>query len=149
MKSTNPLLMPALLFAERQQRGLSQKTVAVAAELNQSTLCAFEKGRRLPPGPDVMSRLVSALGMGPEEAEQLSWAARHDQLINQLSELRLQDAAMLVSAAVRSARLLAPEEATGLLEQMESILKAKEALTRLQKPRSSPSPRQEAEPIDP
>lgn len=115
MKSTNPLLLPALLFAERQQRGLSQKSVAVTAELNQSTLCAFEKGRRLPPGPDVMSRLVSALGMGPEEAEYLSWAARHDQLMSHLSELRLQDAAMLVSAAVRSARLLAPDEATGLL----------------------------------
>lgn len=74
------------LFQLRHSKRLLQKTVAYDAEIDASYLAALENGRRPPPEPSTLDRIVVALGLGEREAENLRFLADLDRTILNLTK---------------------------------------------------------------
>lgn len=112
----------ACLLKLRNRRKLSQKAVAVSAEMDQSYLAGLEAGRRPPPRDRQLARLVSALDATPEEIQELREARALARLADVVDELDPQRGRALASLACRFNRLSLGqlrviEEMTSLLEQ--------------------------------
>jgi len=120
--------LPAALSTARSSAGLSQKQLALAAQLDQSTLCAFEKGRRQVPGRDVVERVAAALELGAREALVLQWAAAHDRVL-QVVAAEIGPAQGLVSLALQLERYLSADERAGVEALLRRILSSKAVLT--------------------
>ncbi len=119
--------LPAALSAARRSAGLSQKQLALAAELDQSSLCAFEKGRRQVPGSEVLERIASALGLGLQEALTLKWAASHDRVL-QFVVAEIKGAEGLVSLALQLEHRLSADEQRGVEALLRRVLSSKAVL---------------------
>lgn len=122
------LQLPPLLVAQRQRKDLLQKQVAGRASLHQASLCAFEKGRKLP-NPELVNRIAAALGLSEVEACELHWAARHDGLLLRAAELGLDDASEGVSLALCAARSLPPDVMDGAMGSLRSAISAQNTLS--------------------
>ena len=119
--------LPAALSAARRSAGLSQKQLALAAELDQSSLCAFEKGRRQVPGSEVLERIASALGLGSQEALTLKWAASHDRVL-QFVAAEIKGVEGLVSLALQLEHRLSADEQRGVEALLRRVLSSKAVL---------------------
>lgn len=125
-------LLPSMLIAARQLATLRQKEVALEAGLDQSYVCALERGRRKVPRPDVLDALCRGLKLGEEECRELSWAAAHDRVLAALSGEGLASHAALVSAALRAAHYLGASELAGLERQILRSVQSKQHLLALE-----------------
>lgn len=127
-------LLPVVLSNLRRKASLSQKQVALSAALDQSYLCALEKGRRSLPGEEIVTRLIAALGITGFDEIELRWAIAHDQILSALAEVGLTESADVLSVALQASRLLSAEERRGLCRYLEQLWKSKYALNELSTP---------------
>lgn len=125
-----PSKFPAGLGDARRAAGQSQKALALSSGLNQSVLCAIEKGRRRGPGRDTVDRLTSALGLSDSATEALQWAAAHDRMLEQVSTER-PSALRIVSLALQLENSLSREELAGCETFLEELLVSKTALAQI------------------
>jgi len=110
----------ACLLRLRNRRKLSQKAVAVSAEMDQSYLAGLEAGRRPPPRDRQLARLVSALDATPEEIQELREARALARLADVVDELDPQRGKALVSLACRFNKLTMSQ--LRVIEEMASLL---------------------------
>ena len=89
------------LFQLRRSKRLMQKTVAATADIDASYLASLERGRRDPPPPETLERLLKALSAnaGESEAIRRSAALTHLQRVIELHESHLQGADTLLRLA--------------------------------------------------
>ena len=124
-------VLPTLLRGLRTDRQLSQKALAVSAAIDQSRLCAVEKGRSAPPDHQLLERLASALELTPGEQKKLIWAREHDKLIVELERSALAPAADTISQLLRATEFLSEEELAGLAFEIKSVGDSKRRLRAL------------------
>lgn len=121
MKSNSyPGEFGACLLRLRARRNLSQKAVAISAEMDQSYLAGLEAGRRPPPRDRQLARLVSALDATPEEIQELREARALARLADVVDELDPQRGRALASLACRFNRLSLSQ--LRVIEEMASLL---------------------------
>jgi len=125
-----PSKFPSELGNARRVAGQSQKALALASGLNQSVLCAIEKGRRRGPGRDTVDRLAGALGLGEGPAEALHWAATHDRVLELVFTERA-SALPIVSLALQLENALSPEELSGCEAFLKELLGSKTVLAQI------------------
>lgn len=89
------------LTQARRRRRLLQKTLALTAGLDPSYVAGLERGRRRPPKPALIDRLVMALRADPVERERLLAAAAADRLAHAIArhESEIQGAGVLARIA--------------------------------------------------
>lgn len=94
----------ALVRQVREAHGLSQKHVALTADLDQSYLAGLEAGRRPPPRAAVLSRLVDALNVSDQERARLTFQCSLTRLARALSAYSDTDRRLLLQlgTALRS-----------------------------------------------
>jgi transcriptional regulator with XRE-family HTH domain len=110
----------ACLLKLRNRRKLSQKAVAVSAEMDQSYLAGLEAGRRPPPRDRQLTRLAAALNATPEEIKELREARALTRLVEVADELDPVRGKALASLACRFNRLSANQ--LRVIEEMASLL---------------------------
>lgn len=118
--NSQPREFGACLLKLRNRRKLSQKAVAVSAEMDQSYLAGLEAGRRPPPRDRQLARLVSALDATPEEIQELREARALARLADVVDELDPQRGKALVSLACRFNKLTLSQ--LRVIEEMASLL---------------------------
>ncbi|MFM0371062.1 helix-turn-helix domain-containing protein [Paraburkholderia aspalathi] len=132
MRSIKSLKFPSALAAARQAAGLSQKAAAISIGVDQSYLCALEKGRRPVPADELILRAAGMLEGGPETVEALMRAATHDRVMAVVLDLtRARPAARVISAALMAAGDLSEGELEGLAEDLVATHTAKKRLLML------------------
>jgi hypothetical protein len=100
--------------------------------VDQSYLCALEKGRRPVPVDELILRAVEIFNGGPETAEALMRAATHDRVMAVVLDLvRARPAANVISAALMAAGDLSEDELEGLAEYLAATHTAKKRLLTL------------------
>lgn len=110
----------ACLLKLRSSRKLSQKAVAISAEMDQSYLAGLEAGRRPPPRDRQLTRLAAALNATPEEIKELREARAITRLVEVADELDPVRGKALASLACRFNRLSANQ--LRVIEEMASLL---------------------------
>lgn len=124
--------MPDLLRAARQAANLSQKALALAAGVDQSRLCAIEKGRQALTDVQLEERLLAALGCSGRTLALIRNAASHDRAMLALESQALDERALRVaSAGLWAAWHLNDDEQTGLVSQLNEICRSKALLEAL------------------
>lgn len=146
MSAQKFLLLPAELTSARLRSGLLQKSAAAAARIGQTVLCAIEKGRRTPDDAGVLERLAVAYELGESGREDLLFAAAHDHLMLSIKGTRLEPAAGLLSAALKTHRMLATSEADGLVLELRDIAQGKRRVNDLAR-RARATPLKEEAPM--
>ncbi|MFV8624492.1 helix-turn-helix domain-containing protein [Ralstonia pseudosolanacearum] len=132
MRSKKYLQFSQELAKARQQSGVSQKAAALSLGIDQSYLCALEKGRRAVPGDELIRRIALVLRSDPSALERLLWAAAHDRAMGPIvADARVQAAAEIVSAALLAASDLSGEELQGLADYVTATHAAKKRLLAL------------------
>lgn len=121
-------LLPAGLKAARSACGLSQKRLSLEAGVDQSHLCALERGRGGVLTSPVLERVIRALDMSQEGALALRRAALHDSLMLRLAECDDGRGQAVISAAVRATWHLDDLELLGLEDYLLSLLRSRQAL---------------------
>ena len=124
--------LPGGLRNARHARGVSQKRLALDAEIDQSHLCAIERGRGGPPSPSLLARLVSALKLDANGIDALRQAALHDAVIQRIADEQGTRGAGLVSAALEAGWRLAPLELKGAEDYLRGLLRGRDALDEAQ-----------------
>ncbi|MCW5300340.1 XRE family transcriptional regulator [Herbaspirillum lusitanum] len=74
------------LMKLRHSRRLLQKDLAKKAEIDNTYLALLERGRRAPPRPIVMQRIIDALEASDEEIALLKRMGRITRLVNAIEE---------------------------------------------------------------
>lgn len=110
----------ACLLKLRNRRKLSQKAVAISAEMDQSYLAGIEAGRRPPPRDRQLERLACALNAAPEEIKELREARALTRLAGVVDELDPERGKALASLVCRVNRLSANQ--LRVIEEMASLL---------------------------
>lgn len=106
--------------------------MAINAGLDQSLLCALEKGRRRVHDQRQLMAISQAAGLTPCEVEELLWALGHDRVICEMQMAGMNEAVQRVASMVlQAARLLQPEELSGLESAVARIVRSKRQLTSL------------------
>jgi transcriptional regulator with XRE-family HTH domain len=124
--------LPGQLRAARQAANLSQKALALAADVDQSRLCALEKGRHVLTDVHLEERLLVALGCSGRALVLIKRAASHDRAMLALESQALDQRALQVaSAGLWTAWHLNDDEQTGLVEQLNEICRSKVVLDAL------------------
>lgn len=132
MRSRKYLRFPAELTAARQRAGMSQKAAAISLGVDQSYLCAMEKGRRPVPPDELIQRAGNLFRSGTDPTGRLLRAAAHDRVMSLVVELdNARLAAPVISAALMAAGDLSPEELQGLAEYVSTTHSAKKRLLAL------------------
>lgn len=112
--------------------------MAISVGLDQSFLCALEKGRRHAPGRELLEAISQAAGLRQSDAEELLWAWSHDKVVIEAQRAGLSVATQrLVSAALFAAQVLGRDELAGLENTINSAIRNKRALTSLAGQRAS------------
>lgn len=108
-----------LIFGEylahvRKQRGFSQKSVALDANLDASYLAGLEHGRRPPPRQELLSRIALALHASPEEFHRLKKAVALTK-ISKIAMAELDaDLSQSVVRLVKAIQVCSPDERKAL-----------------------------------
>lgn len=131
-RDTSVRLLPSMLVAARRRAEMLQKEVALGAGIDQSYMCALERGRRQVPRGAVVEALCSAMNLGADERRELMWAGAHDRVLAALSDEGLAPHAALVSAALRAAHYLGDKELAGLERQILTSVRSKQHLLALE-----------------
>lgn len=119
-------IFPEKLKKIRQTSGLSQKAIALEAGINQSKLCALERGRKPTPGEGLILRIAEAMKCDANSRQELLHAAMHDRIIAQvLKEHEALPALNAMSACLLGAAALSEEEFAGIAEDITMTYLAK------------------------
>lgn len=110
----------ACLLRLRTRRKLSQKALAISAQMDQSYLAGLEAGRRPPPRDRQLARLVSALDATPEEIKELREARALTRLAEVVTELDPERGTALASLACSFNRLSLSQ--LHVIQEMASLL---------------------------
>lgn len=96
MRTSEPkMCFGACLVTLRKQKGLSQKSLALSAGMDQSYVAGLEAGRRAPPQDRQLLRLCQALHATEEEAQTLFLARTLFKLVRGVDQLDPQRAAAM------------------------------------------------------
>ncbi len=87
------------LLEIRRQRAMSQKELALLANMDQSYVSGLEAGRRALPREKQLVRLIQALRATPEEEQDLRVAHAFSRLVDVVSELNPGQGNALVALA--------------------------------------------------
>lgn len=123
MKSSEcPGEFGACLLRLRTRRKLSQKSVAISAQMDQSYLAGLEAGRRPPPRDRQLARLIDALNATPDEIKELREARALSRLAEVVIELDPERGEAFASLArsfnrLSGSQLHVIQEMASLLEQ--------------------------------
>lgn len=121
--------LPRALLEARKSSNLSQKDVALAVRVDQSRLCALEKGRSVLTDLALEERLLVALNCSAQTSVAIRRAASHDRAMLALESHNLHPQAMeLVSASLWLASHLDVQESTGLLSLLNEISRSKASI---------------------
>ncbi len=120
-----------MIRAAREAAGASQKALAADLAMDQTQLCAVEKGRRGIQDRQTLERLANALALDSSTLEALVWAMSHDRVIASVSRAGLPKAVVLVSLALEASHVLSREEVSGLETLISGLLKGKRELSQL------------------
>jgi hypothetical protein len=131
-RDTSARLLPSMLVAARRRADMLQKEMALGAGLDQSYVCALERGRRKVPRGAVVDALCRGMKLEAGERRELMWAAAHDRVLAALSDEGLASHAALVSAALRAAHYLGDTELAGLERQILTSVRSKQHLLALE-----------------
>lgn len=141
MNDQNIFLIHKLIRLSRQQAGLSQKALAISVGLDQSFLCALEKGRRQVCERKLLEAMSQATGLDQSKTEELLWAWTHDKVLMEVQRAGLPDATQrLVSASLHATRLLGRDKLAGLENTIDVAIRSKRALTVLAGQRMASEP---------
>lgn len=106
--------------------------MASDAGLDQSFLCAIERGRRRIYSAEQLHAIGRAARLTPGQEDELLWAWAHDRVIHELQAVGLSLAAQrIVSSALRAERTLEQAELRGLERLIEQAVRSKHSLTSL------------------
>ena len=115
----------------REAAGASQKAIAADLAIDQSQLCAIERGRRGIQDREALVRLAAVLKLEPTALDELVWAMNHDRVIASVQKAGLAQAVALVSLALQASRALSQDETRGLEDLLSGLLKGKRQLSQL------------------
>lgn len=131
MHAQTILLFPQLLRQLRTQKQLSQKALALTVQIDQSRLCALEKGRLTTADNGLISRLSQALDLDSGEHRQLQSAIEHDRLMEELARTSLARAGDAMSKLLQAAEYLSQDELLGLSAEIDAVSRSKRRLQTL------------------
>ena len=100
-------------------------------QIDQSRLCAIEKGRCKATESELVLRLARALELSEEQRQQLEWAIEHDRLLDELERTSLADARHALSELLYAAQSLTPMELSGLAQEIRAVGSSKRRLQSL------------------
>ncbi|MBY0233949.1 MAG: helix-turn-helix domain-containing protein [Burkholderiaceae bacterium] len=141
MNSQNLFLIPKLIRLARQQAGLSQKALAISVGLDQSFLCALEKGRRHVSERKLLEAISQATSSNQSKTDELLWAWTHDKVLMETHRAGLPASTQrLVSASLHASLLLGREELAGLENTIDLAIRSKRALSVLAGQRAAREP---------
>ncbi|MEH0166702.1 helix-turn-helix domain-containing protein [Roseateles microcysteis] len=123
--------LPSMIRAAREAAGVSQKALAADLAVDQTQLCALEKGRRGVQDRQTLERIASALRLDQAALDELVWAMSHDRVVASVERSGLPKATALVSLALQASRALSQEEMRGLESLISDLLEGKRQLSRL------------------
>lgn len=128
----NIFQVPKLIRLARLRAGLSQKALALSVGVDQSFLCALEKGRRRVHARELLDAIAQTLGLAPRDRGELVWAWGHDRVVieAQLAGLPETDQ-RLISAVLFAAHHLDRTELVGLERTIKSATRSKRELQAL------------------
>lgn len=128
----NIFQVPKLIRLARLRAGLSQKALALRVGVDQSLLCALEKGRRRVHARELLNAIAQTVGLAPRERDELVWAWRHDRVVIEAQVAGLPETAQrLVSAGLFAAQYLERTELMGLERTINSATRSKRELQAL------------------
>jgi transcriptional regulator with XRE-family HTH domain len=107
--------LPGAIQGHRLRVGMSQKKLALSIGVDQSVLCAVEKGRRQAPPDEFLVRFAQALELDESQKDELIWLAEHDRLIREVARGPCPVATNVVSAAFWAVHGLSPLARDGLV----------------------------------
>lgn len=110
---------------------MSQKALAADMAVDQTQLCALEKGRRGVQDRQTLERITSALKLDQAALDEFIWAMCHDRVIASVERSGLQKAAALVSLALQASHVMSQDETEGLERLISGLLKGKRQLSQL------------------
>lgn len=132
MNVQNIFQVPHLIRLARLRAGLSQKALALSVGVDQSFLCALEKGRRRIHARDLLDAIARSLGLAARERDELVWAWGHDRVVTEAQVAGFPEAAQrLVSAGLFAAQYLERTELVGLERTISSATRSKRELRAL------------------
>lgn len=120
-----------MIRAARETAGASQKALAADLAVDQTQLCALEKGRRGVQDRQTLERIASALKLDQAALNELVWAMGHDRVIASVQRSGLTSATALVSLALQASHVLSDDEIRGLEKLISSLLNGKRQLSQL------------------
>lgn len=124
-------VVPTLLRKLRTEKKLSQKALALMLGIDQSRLCAIEKGRSNASESELVLRLARALELSDEQRQQLKWSVEHDRLLEELEQTSLAYARQALSELLYAAQSLTPMELSGLALELRALGRSKRRLQSL------------------
>lgn len=126
------LKFPTELSDARRRAGISQKAAALAIGIDQSYLCALEKGRRTVPGNELIARIGHELKCDPATVARMLCAAEHDRSIGHIAtQEALRPGLGVISAAIWVVGALSADELAGLEAYISMLNDAKKRLLTL------------------
>lgn len=132
MNVQNIFQVPRLIRLARLRAGISQKALALSVGVDQSFLCALEKGRRRVHARELLDAIAQTLGLAPRERDELIWAWGHDRVVIEAQQAGLPETAQrLVSAGLLAAQYLERTELVGLERTIHSATRSKRELQAL------------------
>lgn len=120
-----------MIRAARDAAGVSQKALAADMAVDQTQLCALEKGRRGVQDRQTLERIAGALRLDQAALDELVWAMSHDRVIASVERSGLSKAATLVSLALQASHVLSQDEIGGLENLISGLLEGKRQLSQL------------------
>ena len=111
--------LPGAIQGYRLRMGMSQKMLAIAIGVDQSLLCAVEKGRRQAPPDPFLGRMAEALGLNDAQKDELIWLAEHDRIIRDVARGPCSEAVGVVSGALMAVCGMSPSARDGMVKLLE------------------------------
>lgn len=120
----------------RRERGVTQGQMAAALNVSSAYLSALEHGRRGRPSWDLLQRIIGYLNVIWDDAEELQRLAAlsHPKITVDTGGLS-PEATALANRLAETIAILAPEDITALLAQLEDAAGRAEALRRARRQR--------------
>lgn len=128
MSAKKLLRLPDRLRQLRIRRDMSQRSAANQADMDQSILCAIEKGRKVL-GAEQLERIAAALDLNGHEVKELQVLAEHDQVVSLVAQSHSAEDAELVSLTLQAKAVLSPAELAQLASLIQKYISAKRLLT--------------------
>lgn len=123
--------LPNTLRLKRVAANLQQQDVSARSGIEQTYLCALEKGRRIGPNEPLVVRIAKALGLSDIESSELIACARNDRFLKGLTRSYAADEAAFIATALRAIEELTPIELGSLHREIHNLVESKRRLKKL------------------